>query len=286
MSIASLRKERRLKIQATHSLYLTISSYIKPGALHRFTTSLERYDNLMLFVSAYGAIIDEVINFGDLLSRGRKAVGDFPLTMVLSSIKSVMYTYASGLEERLIPPLLLASITDILHYLVKNELGGEQLYIYSSFTNENAREFFEFLKAFDREAKVILNRKGYNESNVSNASLLELINALAAEKRRDYEYLLKAQFSECLSEAERRYMNGETLNNTAVSGFISILLNDEKISSSIKSGLLAAMKQGGMKTKEGGKALLEIDRQLQAQGIDTNDNLIPLLKCINRLLIK
>ncbi|MEM3978136.1 MAG: hypothetical protein QXK87_03615 [Fervidicoccaceae archaeon] len=280
MSIASLRKERRLKIQATHSLYLTISSYIKPGALHRFTTSLERYDNLMLFVSAYGAIIDEVINFGDLLSRGRKAVGDFPLSIVLSSIKSVMYTYASGLEERLIPPLLLASITDILHYLVKNELGGEQLYIYSSFTNENAREFFEFLKAFDREAKIILNRKGYNESNVSDASLLELINALA------YEYLLKAQVSECLSETERRYMNGETLNNTAVSGFISILLNDEKISSNIKSGLLAAMKQGGMKTKEGGKALLEIDRQLQAQGIDTNDNLIPLLKCTNRLLIK
>lgn len=286
MSLASLRKEKRLKTQLTHSLYLTLSSYIKPGALHRFSTNLERYDNLMLFVSAYGAIIDDVINFGDLLSRGKKAISDFHLSTVLSSIKSIMYSYVPGLEERLIPTLLLASITDVIHYFVKNELGGEQIYIYSSFTDDNTKEFFDFLKTFDREAKIILNKKGYNESNISDASLLELINTLATEKRRDYEYLLKAPISECVSETEKRYMNGETLNNTVVSGFISILLSDEKITPNVKNELQTAMRLGGMKTKEGGRALLEIDRQLQTQGIDTNDNLVPLLKCINRLLIK
>lgn len=282
----SVKRERRLRFLATQSLYWTLASYIKPGALHRFSASLERFDNLMLFVFAYGAVIDDILSFGELLGRGKRGLGDFPLGSILSNIRSFLLSYAPGAEERLVPPLILASTADLLHYITKNELSGEQLYIYSSISGDNVKEFFDFLKTFDREAKVILNRRGYNESNVADASLLEIINAIASQRRRDYEFLIRQSVGECASEVEKRYLAGETLNNSIVSGFITLLLGDDKIDAQTKSRLQEALKLGGMKTREGGKALLDVDKQLASRGTDTNDNLIPLLKCTNRFLFK
>lgn len=285
-STSIIRKERKLRFQAIYSLSLTLSSYIKPGAIHRFSINLERYDNLMLFVFAYETVIDEIISLGEAINRGKKSLSDFPLSSILSSIKYVLHTYSPGMEERLVPTLLLSSITDVLHFLVKGEIGGDQIYIYSSLTGDNSKEFFDFIKVYDKEARLILNRKGYNDSNIIDASLLELINILAQAKRRDYEYLLRTPISDCVAVIERAYMNGETLNNSVITGFINLVLQDEKLSSETKNKLQQALKLGGMKTKEGGKTLLEIDKQLTSQAIDLNDHLVPLIKCIDRFFFK
>lgn len=283
----AVRREKRTKFLANYGLYLTVSSYIKPGALHRFSVSLERYDNLVAFVFSLGSVLDEVIEYGYLISRGKKGLNEFPFSHVINSIKALTVPLHTKFEERLVPALLTAISIDLLHFLIRGELGGDQHYIFSSISGESVKEFYDLLKVHDREAKSLLNKRGYSETNVMNASLLEIASSLAQEGRRDYEYLLSSfNLSDCVSEVNKSFSEGETPNNSVVRGFIALLMNDPKLDSSVKESLRSAVKLGGMRTREGSRALLELDRSMSARGLDTNDALVLLLRCVNRALLR
>lgn len=286
MSSTAVRREKKTRFLSEYGLYLAISSYIKPGAVHRFSPSLDRYDNLMAFVFSMGNVLDDVIEQGNLISRGKRGINEFSISSMLSGIKSLMVSLRPVVEERLIPTLFIASVVDVLHFTLRGELRGEQYFIYSSIAGDSVRDFFDLLKIYDRDARGILVRSGYTESNIYAASLLEIVNSLAREGRRDYENLLRHNISECVNVMERGFSEGEALNTLAIEGFASMLINDPRLDRNIKDSLNNALKLGGMRTREGSRALLELDRQMSARGIDTNDHLVSLLKCIDRVLLR
>lgn len=285
MSSYLLKRENRLKFLASYALHLTLNSYIKPGAVHRFSPSLDRFDNLMLFAHVYSSILENLIAFGSQVSAGKKSISEAPISGILQFIRSTLYAYSPGMEERLLMPLFFASAADVFQYVIKGDVGGEQLFIFSSWSGDSSREFFESLKAYDREARLLLSKEGYTESSASNASVLELINHLASVGRREYEFLLKPPPGECVSEIREKFASGETLNNSVISGYARIVLQDDRVGQSVKSELQAAMRAGGMKTREGSRALLELDRKLAAVGVDNSDLLVLLLKCVDKFML-
>lgn len=262
------------------SVHLAAYSYIKPGAIHRYSPGIQPYNYVRVALSllneVYRLAVDvsraykgEIglpdIRLGQALSRslreGIVSLGALaPLDMVLSIIFSAL-ALAHGYSRREQKPSgYLKALYDVL----------------SATTTRDVLEFYDTLRRMGYDEAEYLELQGYTRGyiEVEGYRLPDIIRSLS-NKHKLFNYVqphnrVIVDVAEIIIED---YETGKDLNNAVVRGYVELLRREEN---SLTEKINEALKLKLTRTRNGLKLLYSLDQELRRSGKNF-DELVPVL---------
>lgn len=286
LSRGALRRETKVRFLVPYSISVTVSSYVKPGTVHRLSSRLHEHDNLVLFAHAVSAIVDEILHFSEMVSRGKKAIGELPIASLANVVKQLVGPYVYG-NANLLPPLFFASIADALSFALRGDVGDPRD-LFTAIGGEQVAELILFVKYFEKELPSISTERLSTRTRTGDLTLFEVFEELSAAGKVCYRHVTRPPDPQCTKVVEKNFLQGYNINVSIVNGYLELLKEDPRVASdsSLVEKLEHAIRLGGMKDKEGAKLLVELDRLMHSKGLLLDDLLVPLLRCVNKVLLR
>lgn len=262
------------------SVHLAAYSYIKPGAMHRYSSGPQPYNYVHIALSlsneVYRLAVDvdracrgEIglpdIRLGQTLSRslreGLVSLGVLaPLDMVLSIIFSALALSHGYSRKEQKPSGYLKALYDVL----------------SATTIRDTLEFYDTLRRMGYSEVEYLELQGYTRGyiEVEGYRLIDIIRPLSS-KHKLFNYVQPhnrfiVDVAETIIED---YEAGKDLNNAVVRGYIELLRREEN---SLAERLEEALRLKLTRTRDGLRLLYNLDQELRKSG-RSFDGLIPVL---------
>lgn len=264
------------------AFYLSAVAYVKPGAVHRLTTG-KALDRLVLSSIAALPVICRAAEVGRNVAKGRKGMPDAGIgAMILDAARSAYAWLGSHPSIDVAVAAVHASFALGYSHSKKGEVdpGEYRSALGLSVRSSSSEDLVRFLEALKMVGEFrfldILEEK---RVTISRATLegLNLMDAyrILAEHRPLYRALMS---SKILSAVESRimdeYKKHRDMNASIVNAYIGLLA--PRLPEKYSKMLEKAVGLGLMGTREGARALLELDRRLRLDGVEYTE-LVPVV---------
>lgn len=267
------------------AFYLSATSYVKPGAVHRLTTGRD-LDRFILSSIAALPVICRAAEAGRDVARGRRGMPDVGIgSMILDAARSAYTWLGSHPLIDVAVAAVHASFALSYSHAKRGEVSpGEYRWALGfsarSSSSEDLVRFMEALKAVGEFR--LLDLLEERRITISRASMenLNLVDAyrILAEARPLYGALTS---SKTLSSLESRileeYRKHRDMNISVVKAYVGLLA--PRLPEKYSKMLEKAVGLGLMSTRDGARALLELDRRLRVDGVDYT-SLVPVLATV------
>ena len=267
------------------AFYLSATSYVKPGAVHRLTTGKD-LDRFILSSIAALPIICRAAEAGRDVAKGRRGMPDAGIgSMILDAARSAYAWLGSHPLIDVAVAAVHASFALSYSYARRGEVdpGEYRSALGFSARSSSSEDLVRFLEALKTVGEFrLLDILEERRITVIRASLenLNLVDAyrVLAEARPIYGALTS---SKTLSAVESRimeeYKKHRDMNVSVVNAYVGLLA--PRLPNKYSKMLERAVGLGLMTTRDGARALLELDRRLRMDGVDFT-NLIPVLAVV------
>lgn len=280
------KRQIKARFLVPYGIGVAVSSYVKPGTVHRLSSRLNEYDNLMLLAHAVSAIVDEILEFGEAVSRGRKALEELPAAAFANTVRSLVGPYTYG-NVSILPALFFTSMADALGFALRGDVGDPQDF-YRAVRGEQVAELASFVRHFEKGFLDLSLERLTSRVRTGDVSLLDFFQELSAAGRTSYGYVAKPPHPQCVRAVEQSFFAGYNINVSVVNGYLELMRDDTRVmkESAIVDKLEHAIRLGGMRDKEGTRLLVELDRLMYSRGLLLDDLLVPLLRCVDKVLLR
>jgi len=253
---------------------LTIYSYVKPGAIHRYSTKFKDLHQYVCLLTSSLEVYYEATDLGNEVSKGRKSFADVSVGSLIKRAlqESKRYAETTNLPEYhllMIPSVISATYTiSTLGYMDvgRYQKAVKSLLMYSS--PQDAIDVYDAFRGFPSDLGRALGTAGITPGLIKTESLtigdlLEEVSKFSKLSR----YLLGkgVSVSELVTKFTSTYLDTGDLNSAAVSSYALLL----EVSDGIRINPL-------IKDKKDFLSLLKLDNKLVKEGSARND-LIPVL---------
>ncbi len=257
------------------SLDLTLYSYVKPGAPHRFSTRFKDLHSYVKEITSALEIYSEASEAGSSVAKGRAGftdvgVGSLIKRAGMSSSRFIEVTELPEYHLLLIPAVAAASYSiESKGYMDTNlySKARESLLTYSR--ERDTLNVLEYIRSFGGVLRRAAGSASITPGLITTEgwSVKDLINELGkTSKLASVGLGLYISPLELSAKFLKRYVEGETPNNSAV-GVYSYLM---EAAVNVKEELR-------LRSKDDFLRLLRLDNELSKKGID----LTPLLPAMN-----
>ncbi len=253
---------------------LAIYSYVKPGAIHRYSTKFKDLHQYVRLLTSSLEVYYEASDLGDEVSKGRKSFTDVSVGSLIRRAlqESRRFAEATDLPEYhllMIPSVISATYTiSTLGYMDigRYQKAMKSLLMYSS--PKDAIDVYDAFRGFPSDLGRALGTAGITPGLIKTESLtvsdlLEEVSKFSKLSR----YLLGegTSVSELVTRFTSTYLDTGDLNSAAVSSYALLL----EVYEGVRINPL-------IKDKKDFLNLLKLDNKLVKEGLVKN-NLIPAL---------
>ena len=269
------------------SLHVSLYSYIKPGAPHRYSLDNKPYEYMNLGLGLTDLLWDIARDF-QRLSRGEIGLPDIRLgSRIDQALRKSLARYG------VLPPLdlvfsIVLSATTIAYGLVKREesvAGYKKALddVLMASTSRDALEVFESLRRLGYHGEVeLLELNGVSRSSIEvhGFKLPDIFSVLESEYVFfQYASPYKKIITEVADAIALEYDSSRSINNAVVRGYVELLLR-EKLPGEYKDRLRKIVELKLTRTRNGLKELYSLDKDLRGKGLTLEKLVAPLILAV------
>ncbi len=268
-------------------LHVSLYSYIKPGAPHRYSLDNKPYEYMNIGLGLTSLLWDIARDF-QRLSRGEIGLPDIRLgSRIDQALRTSLARYG------VLPPLdlvfsIVLSASTMAYGMVKREesvSGYKKVFddILMASTTRDSIELFESLRrlGYHREVELLeLNGISRNSIEVHGYRLPDIFSVLEKEYVFfRYASPYKRTVTEVAGAIAGEYDNSRNLNNAVVRGYLELMLRE----SSMREYVDRIRKIIDLKitrTRNGLKELYSLDKELRGKGYELDNLIAPLILAV------
>ncbi len=262
------------------SVHAAVYSYIKPGAMHRYSPGPQPYNYMRVALSLSNEIYRLAIDI-DRASRGEIGLPDIRIGQIISrSLREGLVSLGVLAPLEMISSIIFSALA-LSYGLSRREDKPSGLLkalydILSTTTVRDTLELYDTLRRMGYNEAEYLELQGYTRGylEVEGYRLIDFTRILA-NKHKLFSYI-QPHNRFVVNIAERiieDYDLGKDLNNAIVRGYVELLAKEY---SDLAKKLDEAVKLKLMRTRDGLRLLYNIDQEIRKTG-KSFDELIPVL---------
>ena len=271
------------------SLYLTIYSYVKPGAIHRFAPTHE----CELLMEVGSAIIPQMFNVIErsfMVGYGEMSIPSMKLGEIIANALKEARIITSRVPHDFIIVALIttAGISYTLAMHRKPSISNfkqAEIRILRGSTWQDAKSILKGFKSYCPTTLSILDELELSEGRIEYERInLEDLFTILASKVRSYYYLLERS-SEPVRAAEafiKTYEKTGNIQRSVISAYLE-LLEGLNISKDLYDQI-RRIKNGNLSFREIGHELIKLDQEFRKRKYSFDYLLIPLFMGISMSL--
>jgi len=270
-------KKSKLQIIVSEAMYRSITAFIKPGCIHRFSGDLELFDNLLSLSNFISQKTSEIYDKVQQLKKGEITLNEIELTKTIYEISKDFYGWNEKTSEYT-NPIILSTTLQLHSYLIKGKSLSDLRALMRYVSGEQLLPLYEAFTVTDSKEKSILEDRYFTKRKVveQNITLEEIVETLK-EEMPTYQFVLNINIiNECHKIIINSNQKNEKINSSIIKGYLYLL---SSLESSLRNRIDSILEANGMETRQGAKLLYDLDSQLRKQKKEYNYLIVPLISC-------
>ncbi len=269
------------------AFHTSACSYVKPGAMHRLSLS-PMLDHYILAGHAMLPVIEKAYRRGEEVARGERGMPEAGLGSLILDAARMIYAWTGRPAPSLDAAtgvLIIAAAAGHTYSSGKHvslgEVRASAMRLVQASLPKDFADFYEALRVSGEHRAIdILEDKGLRPSRagVEGLTLLDAFEALG-EKHPAYSALSPRTglFTHTADLIRSRYEEKRSLNDAVVYAYASLIRDG--LPADLRGMLEEAGGKGYMSTRDGGRILLKLDREMLKRGISL-DKYVPILTMV------